>query len=221
MTVNNLYNDRTAGYCIDSEGNVYELLSSFSIQKVVNRQQVHTTKQNTPTQVSQLLFNWPIIHIQYPPWVSHRQLDLQYCLSYRYCHWSLLYSCSSCWLQYTINHYYYYRLAVITRPPDGVLLATCSAPRLVTRAVITRPPDVVWAAFARCRFRTAFRVFRNSVTLARIHEWPWHWPWQKHSLGWHECVCQVWSRSAQPFGRPYGRQTNKHNAFYYIDAWSP
>jgi len=63
---------------------------------------------------------------------------------------------------------------------------------------------LLWAAFARCRFRAAFRVFRNSVTPARIHEWPWHWPWQKHSVGGHECVCQVWSRSAQPFGRPYG-----------------
>ena len=36
-------------------------------------------------------------------------------------------------------------------------------------------------------------------------------------------MCQVCSRSAQPFGRPYGtnrqtnKQTNKHIAFYYID----
>ena len=38
------------------------------------------------------------------------------------------------------------RLAVITRPPDGVLLgARCSAqaPRLITRAVISRRPDGV------------------------------------------------------------------------------
>jgi len=37
-------------------------------------------------------------------------------------------------------------------------------------AVITRPLGGVRAAFARCRFRAAFRVFRNSVTPARIHE---------------------------------------------------
>jgi len=59
----------------------------------------------------------------------------------------------------------------------------------------------------QCEHRSpgvAFRVFRTSVSPARIHEWPWHWPCQKHSLGGRECVCQVSSRSAQPFGRPYG-----------------
>jgi len=39
----------------------------------------------------------------------------------------------------------YGRLAVVTRPPDGVLLApsVLAAPRLVTRAVTIRRPDGV------------------------------------------------------------------------------
>jgi len=36
----------------------------------------------------------------------------------------------------------------------------------------------------------------------RIDKWPWPWPWLKHSLDQHESLCQVWSWSAQPFGRP-------------------
>jgi len=40
---------------------------------------------------------------------------------------------------------------------------------------------------------------------------PWTWPWLKHSSGQHESLCQVWSWSAQPFGRPSvtDKQTNK------------
>jgi len=45
--------------------------------------------------------------------------------------------------------------------------------------------------------------------------WPWPWPWLKHSLGQHESLCQVWSWSAQPFGRPSA--TYGHIAFYYVD----
>ena len=43
----------------------------------------------------------------------------------------------------------------------------------------------------------------------RIDKWPW--PWLKHSPGQHQSLCQVWSWSAQPFGRPSPayRQTNK------------
>ena len=54
---------------------------------------------------------------------------------------------------------------------------------------------------------------------ARIDKWPWPWHWLKHSLGQHESLCQVWSWSAQPFGRPSAtdRQINRHIAFYYVD----
>ena len=50
--------------------------------------------------------------------------------------------------------------------------------------------------------------------------WPWTWPWLKHSLGQHESLCQVWSWSAQPFGRPSAtdKQINRRIAFYYVDG---
>jgi len=131
-------------------------------------------------------------------------------------------------------------LAVITRPPDGVLLA--AAPLAAGRLRRLPSPRLVTViSFARCRrrrrppsCRRSLCIVRQvslsrrfpgfSVTPARRPEWPWDWPCQKHSLGGHECVCQVSSRSAQPFGRPYGtnrqtdRQTDTHIAFYYIDG---
>jgi len=87
--------------------------------------------------------------------------------------------------------------------------ACCSeAPRLVSRDVIAfarcrlrRRVDVVCASFARCRFRAIFPGFLSlphayindlEIDLAR------NTPWVDMS------ACQVWSRSAQPFGRPYG-----------------
>ena len=55
--------------------------------------------------------------------------------------------------------------------------------------------------FTRCRCHEFYYT-------ACIDKWPW--PWLKHSLGHHESLCQVWSWSAQPFGRPLAtyRQTN-------------
>ena len=54
---------------------------------------------------------------------------------------------------------------------------------------------------------------------ARIVKWPWPWPWPwlKHSLGQQESLCQVWSWSARPFGRPLA--TYGHIAFYYVDLF--
>jgi len=88
----------------------------------------------------------------------------------------------------------------------------------VASAVVRRRADVVCASFARCRFRAVFPGFL-SLPHAYINDL--EIDLARNTLGGHECVCQVWSPSAQPFGRPYGtnKQANKHIAFYYIDLF--
>ena len=78
---------------------------------------------------------------------------------------------------------------------------------LRTRFTVVRPMALTWIF--------CYEFYYTACT----DKWPW--PWPKHSLGQHESLCQVWSRSAQPFGRDHRQQTdkqiNKHIAFYMLD----
>ena len=72
-------------------------------------------------------------------------------------------------------------------------------------------------AFRNRSLGVAFRVFRTSVSPARMREWPWHWPCQKHSLGGHECVSSLVSIGPAVWPAIRNKQTDKHIRFYYID----
>ena len=76
-----------------------------------------------------------------------------------------------------------------------------------------------WLAVSTRPVVSALRVSILSALAGLCKEFYWHspggvkWPWPclKHSLGQHESLCQVWSWSEQPFGRPSAidRQTNR------------
>ena len=63
----------------------------------------------------------------------------------------------------------------------------------------TDATDLVRASFARCRF-PGVSYFCQS----RTHTWMTLTLTLPETIHGHECVCEVWCRSAQPFGRPYG-----------------
>ena len=131
------------------------------------------------------------------------------------------------------------KLAVSTRPPAwknyhasrSNSLGTC-APLSGVSLAFTRCQLLLWYCCCCC-YRAWFIVVRQMALtwilchefchefyyIAHIDKWPW--PWLKHSLGQLESLCQVWSWSAQPFGRPLAtyRQTDKQTYCLLYVRW--
>ena len=107
---------------------------------------------------------------------------------------------------YKLSVHKYRLLALITRPPDGVVAARCASLRELRSFVIVRqvsPPPSSGRSLSIVRqvslsgcfvLLSVSHAYVNDLDIDLARNTP--------------CVdmsaCQVWSRSAQPFGRPYG-----------------